>query len=143
MAGSCSRPAAMWSATWAAVRLPLNLSGATRTFTVVVPSVRCGLVSESALGDGGLVVEAVPVVLVVGDDRLGCFELGLPERGVAELGHGFLVQHRSGPVDVEGLGPAADEQGGDGVAAEVHQGPAFGHELVDAEDQHDAVGRDV
>src|SRR4029078_7539089 len=52
------------------------------------------------------------------------------------------AQHPPGPVDVEGLVPAGDEQGGDCVAAEVDQGAAFGHELVDAEHEHDAGRRD-
>ena len=48
-------------------------------------------------------VEAVPVVFVVGDDRHGGFDVGLAQRGVAEFRDGFLVQHVPGPVDVEGF----------------------------------------
>ena len=51
-------------------------------------------------------------------------------------------QNPAGLVDVEGLVPLGDDQRGDGVAVEVDQGAALGHELVDAEDQHDAGGRD-
>ena len=52
-------------------------------------------------------------------------------------------EHRPGPDHVEFVVPLRDEQGGHRVADEVDQRPALGHELVDAEDQHDADDRDV
>ena len=50
----------------------------------------------------------------------------------------LACEHGAGSGHVEFVVPLRDEQGGDGVADEVDQGPALGHELVDAEDQHDA-----
>src|SRR6476661_1268374 len=55
---------------------------------------------------------------------------------------GFTGKDAADAVGVEGAVPPGDEQGGDGVAGEVDQGAAFGHELVDAEDEHDAGGGD-
>ena len=56
--------------------------------------------------------------------------------------HGLAVQHAADPVGVDGPVPLADEQRRDGVADEVDHRAALGHELVDAEDQHDGRGRD-
>lgn len=47
-----------------------------------------------------------------------------------------------GALTIAGLVPVGDEERGNGVAAEVHQRAALGHELVDTEDEHDACGRD-
>ena len=43
-------------------------------------------------------------------------------------------QGGAGDVEVDLVRPLADEQGGDGVAGEVRQCTALGHELVDADD---------
>src|SRR6478672_5121520 len=49
----------------------------------------------------------------------------------------LACEHGTGPYYVELVVPLCDEERGHRVADEVDQGPALGHELVDAEDQHD------
>ena len=193
----CSSPLPRWWTTSAAVRLPLNLSGARRTFmtfsfvssgravgstpltacrrprryaapiavalgpastgdgSVASPTDRCqrghppsapsfcGLPRDGvrrrglrgARGGGGGVV-ADELRALDGQRVLGGVDL------VGQVRHRLAVEDPADPVDVDGPVPPGDEQGGDGVADEVDQGAALGHELVDAEDQHDAGGRD-
>src|SRR5215207_6172699 len=86
-------------------------------------------------------------------ELFGPFGVGPHVGGVAGLGqrvlvlveHVVLVERFPSAEDVlhpslvDGAGPAPDEDGGNGVAGEVRDGPRLGHEPVDADDEADAV----
>ena len=102
-----------------------------------------GLPADGVRRRGSVVlVVKVRVVLVVELRALHGQRVG----GRVELGrqcrHWLAVEHAADPVGVDGPVPPAHEQRRDGVADEVDHGAALGHELVDAEDQHDGSGRD-
>src|SRR6478672_3947468 len=148
-----SRP----SATSPAVRLPLNLSGAMRVRTVfgaVVLNMSDGFrvggaagVVGRRIGIGGFCALRVVVrvrVVAVFDQVIVDVAVAVREDRIlaGQRLNSFAVEDAADAVRVQGAVPPGDEQGGDGVAGEVHQGPALGHELVDAEDEHDAGGGD-
>src|SRR6478735_3662376 len=126
-------PAARASATSPAVRLPLNLSGAMRVRTVFGTVVVC---MSAGFRVGGAAVVGGQVVVGVGDLVAGDGII------LGEGLDGFAGEDAAGPVCVEGPVPPGDEERGDGVAGEIDQRPALRHELVDAEDEHNAGGRD-
>src|SRR3954452_6011499 len=113
---AASRPCPMAVATSRAVREPLNLSGATRTGMSGPPChgdadgaesrvrLRCGDGVGGWGGAGGLLGDLVDFV---------------QRRDVV------AAEDAAGAVAVQGLVPVGDEQGGDGVAAEVHQRAAL------------------
>src|SRR6478735_1272624 len=126
-------PAARASATSAAVRLPLNLSGAIRALRGT-GAVAWSMSDRFRVGGAAVMCGVRRAVFRVLAGVVAVFaQIPVNRSGLAGM-HGILGSQRldrlpgedpAGPVGVEGAVPPGDEERGDGVAGEVHQGPAL------------------